>query len=99
MPALNHIHEYVRSRSNKNIYRCNHPQCSHFTSRELAEGKLALCTQCKNEFILTWDQLKNRAPRCLNCSKSKKAQSHRASKSFVDDIVSAAREIEESTRQ
>ena len=73
-PKPKHIHEYQRSRSNKLIYRCVHPDCTHYTQKEFLEGKRALCRKCKDPFILTADQLKNLNPVCLNCSKSKKAE-------------------------
>lgn len=99
MPSLNHIHEYIRSRTNKNIFRCIHPDCTHFAPRELLEGKRAICTLCKSEFNLDWAQLKNRVPRCLNCSKSNAAKAHRATRDTLADILAAAQELEESTRQ
>lgn len=66
-----HIHEYSRSRTNKKIYRCVHPECTHYNQKEFLEGKKARCRKCHQPFILDKTQLKNKDPRCLKCSASK----------------------------
>ncbi len=68
-----HLHEYVRSSQNKNIYRCVDPDCSHYQNKIYLEGKRARCTKCKEEWIITKDQLENKTPVCIKCSKSKKS--------------------------
>ena len=47
-----HLHEYMRSASNKDIYRCVDPDCTHYQSRAFLEGKRARCYKCKQEMIL-----------------------------------------------
>lgn len=64
------LHEYERSKTRKNIYRCRHPKCPHYKDRELLEGKEAACHKCKQPFILTWQQLRNKHPVCDFCMKS-----------------------------
>ena len=70
---VHYVHEYERSKSNKEIYRCLHPQCSHYKKREFLVGKEAICHKCKNKFILTWLQLRNKRPVCEFCTKSPKS--------------------------
>jgi hypothetical protein len=72
-----HIHEYERSKANKDIYRCIHPRCTHYHNREFLVGKEALCPMCHNAFILDWKQLKNKRPRCEFCRTSTKSQNLR----------------------
>jgi hypothetical protein len=43
-------------------------------NREFLEGKKAICRSCKNQFILTWQQLRNKKPVCEFCTKSPKAE-------------------------
>ena len=74
LPKLVHIHELERSKSNKTIYRCTHPRCSYYQKREYLEGKECICFKCKQVFILTWVQLRNKKPVCIYCSKSPKAK-------------------------
>lgn len=71
------VHQYERSKVNKEIYRCIHPQCTHYMNRAYLEGKLAICYGCKNPFKLTWQQLRNKRPVCEFCSKSPKAKALR----------------------
>ncbi len=74
-----HLHEYERSVSNIEIYRCLHPDCSHYAKREFLVGKRAICHKCKNPFLLMQKQLKAGQkvrgilhPTCSFCSKNKK---------------------------
>lgn len=71
MPTLNHLHTYERIRRNKNRYRCIHPRCTHFSTKELIIGKSALCTLCQNEFILDAYALSLKSPRCEKCRRRK----------------------------
>ena len=76
-----HLHEYERSKANLNIYRCIHPDCTHYQKREYLVGKRAQCHKCKDSFILMQEQLKSgrkirgiKFPVCIKCSKSPKAK-------------------------
>ncbi|MEK6878920.1 MAG: hypothetical protein AABY22_04895 [Nanoarchaeota archaeon] len=97
-----HIHEYERSRYSKEIYRCVHPQCHHYTKRGYLVGKEALCSKCKNTFILTSHQLIKmnvKIPVCEYCSKSPKAAQLRAAreaafKAMVEVLGDAEKTIE-----
>ncbi len=52
MPALkNHVHTYERSKKNKRIYRCVHPDCTSYSHVDDLRGKRAKC-KCGREFIL-----------------------------------------------
>jgi len=46
-----HLHTYVRSKRNKKIYRCVHPDCTHYTDRDNLRGKRAMC-RCGTSFIV-----------------------------------------------
>ena len=82
-----HLHEYMRSSGSKNIYRCTDPDCTHYQQKEFLLGKRARCGKCKNEMILTKDQLKNRVPSCMNCSKSRASKRVKEVRSFLEDIL------------
>ena len=85
-----HIHTYVRYKRNqwkrKDLYRCNDPYCNHYAERTFIVGKASLCTKCKNEFILTMEDLKLAMPRCINCSNTKEAIERRAARSLVSRL-------------
>lgn len=68
------IHEFERARSSKTTYRCIHPRCNYKYQREFLVGKAALCHKCKNIFILTWKQLRNKYPVCDFCTRSPQSQ-------------------------
>jgi len=74
------LHEYERSSENKDIYRCIHPRCNHYHRRAYLVGKAATCPKCKNEFVLTYKQLRNKLPVCDLCTKSPKAEVLRAAR-------------------
>src|SRR6187399_203489 len=82
-----HLHEYMRSVVNKNIYRCVDPDCTHYQSREFLEGKRARCYKCKREMLLSKGQLKNRVPVCTECSKSKAAKRVKDVRNFLTEIL------------
>lgn len=71
MPSLNHIHTYVRF--TKDVYRCSDKHCYHTAKKSILVGKATLCTECGQEFVLTREDLRRARPRCLACSKTKKA--------------------------
>jgi hypothetical protein len=95
MPRLNsdHIHTFARSRKNKDIYKCIHPDCTHYTDREYLVGKRALCGKCASEFILDRVQLKNALPVCLNCTKSARGKKFTETKTLLTDIFSKVEEM------
>jgi hypothetical protein len=84
-----HIHEYIRALKpdgsiDYSRYRCNHPDCTHWLYRGDLRGKRSLCSVCHTEeLILTPSLLRLAFPRCLNCSKSKKAA---ATRSKIDSL-------------
>jgi len=82
-----HLHEYMRSSGSKNIYRCMDPDCTHYQQKEFLVGKRAICHKCKNDMILTKDQLKNRIPSCMNCSKSRAAKRVKDVRNFLAEIL------------
>lgn len=70
MAALNHLHTYERMRKPKHEYfRCIHPDCSHYTHRDLLPGKRSVCS-CGEEFILNLEDLKLKLPHCVYCGKN-----------------------------
>ena len=81
------LHEFVRSKTRKNIYRCVHPRCSYYIDKQFLEGKEAICHKCKSIFILTWAQLRNKYPVCNFCSKSPKAKELQAAKELVTNAM------------
>ncbi|SRR6266498_2737814 len=97
-----HLHEYQRSVSSIEIYRCMHPDCNHYTRREFIVGKRALCHKCKQPFIMTQKQLKAGQkvrgilhPTCIFCSKSKKAKTLTNIEEILEKEVFSSSNIEE----
>jgi len=92
-----HIHEYIRSATSKVIYKCVHPDCTHYHQKEYLIGKRALCGECKNPFLLTKLQLKNKKPRCEFCKDTPEARALKAANEglvdFLDEELEKAGEI------
>lgn len=66
-----HLHLYERSKTNRNVYRCVDPDCTHYHQRAYLIGKRALC-YCGSPFILTAMQLRNARPVCPKCARNRK---------------------------
>lgn len=80
MPNKNHVHTYAlyKKRSGKavadKVFKCMHPECTHYAEYERVVGKKSCCNNCGAEFILDWEALQRVYPRCLNCTNSKKGR-------------------------
>lgn len=89
MAALDHVHMYVRFKDDKNpvkrYFKCSHPDCTTVQNAAFLCGKRSLCNVCGSEMILTYEQLRNKKPRCENCSQSKTAIQKREMKSQLTD--------------
>jgi len=78
MQSLKHIHEYMRvvnhdGSPDKNRFRCVHPDCSHWSFRNLLMGKRSICSICHTqEIILDTESLRRAKPRCFKCGNSEK---------------------------
>lgn len=68
------LHEYERVQGKKDIYKCSHPKCTHYTNRIYLIGNEAQCPKCKSSFVLTWPQLRNKKPVCPYCTRSPKSK-------------------------
>lgn len=88
MPALKHIHTYERSKLNNRTYRCADPECSHYSRKELIEGKQAQCKFCGAIFILTAYDLTLKNPRCKRCSNLKRNKLENKAVDIMDEILS-----------
>lgn len=83
---IHELHEYVKSKYNKEVYRCAHPRCSHFIKKDFLVGKESICHKCKSPFILTLEQLRNKYTVCLACSKSPKALEFKNAQELVKNV-------------
>lgn len=81
------IHEYERSKENKEIYRCVHPLCTHYQRRAYLIGKAATCCKCKTIFNLSIYQLRNKKPVCDYCSKSPKSAEMRLARQIANSLI------------
>lgn len=91
MPSsMNHIHTYERSKRDKTVYRCAHPDCSHYDRRENLEGKRAHC-KCGEEFIFTNKRPQRHfqyaVPKCDACRTSKASKVKIAAQELMTDIL------------
>lgn len=76
MPSKKHIHKYrkvIQQPSGRIIWKCDLPDCSHYTTPELAAGKTSICFTCDEEFVLTKALMSQRVkPSCINCRRGNK---------------------------
>lgn len=87
---MNHLHRYERHKTRKDIYKCVHPECTHYNSADMIVGKKAECSKCGNPMIIDKIQAlryKNKHLTCLDCSNSKQAKKHRAAKDVIAKIL------------
>jgi hypothetical protein len=73
---------------------CADPHCTHKELREYLIGKASRCSNCKNEFVLTHEDLKRARPLCINCSNTKEAIAFREQKEKIASILSPFLPIE-----
>lgn len=84
MPVMNHTHTYVKMNSRRrardnHYFKCAHPKCTHFASRELILGKESICSIChENVIILDREALQRANPRCVKCSNTKQSKQIKA---------------------
>jgi len=88
MPSLKHIHTYAQYKGRKGYFKCIHPECTHFTSRELVLEKKSCCTSCGGEFILDYENTQMVRPRCLMCRDTKKAKAFQIGKRLLAKEIS-----------
>ena len=89
------LHEYERSKSNKEIYRCVHPDCHHYKRREFLLGKRAQCFKCKSSFILTRLQLNNFHPVCEYCTKSPRAKKNLIVLKIAEELIGTSGDLKD----
>ncbi len=69
---MKHLHTYKRiKQGERHIFKCVHPDCTHFTSRELLLGKRSLCPNCQKPMILSGKLLQLANPTCMDCKELK----------------------------
>lgn len=71
------IHQYqriTRKPSNSIIYRCILPNCSHYIEEWLAWGKITICHNCKEQYVLRKRKNNQAKPKCDNCTGKKKVE-------------------------
>lgn len=90
MPALKHVHTYIRSPKNKKIFKCLHPDCSHYASIDDLRGKRAHCT-CGVDFVLemsiTNRHFKRKLIKCDNCIKTGNVKRDVAAAVIMDEAM------------
>lgn len=67
--VLDHVHTYHRIKYGKEfVWKCDHPQCSHFAREAIVKGKPCVCYKCGvNTFLLTADKMRRVRPKCDAC--------------------------------
>lgn len=88
MPKLNHIHTYVQFKGRPGYWKCIHPECTHYTERELVLEKKSICTSCGGEFILNYENTKMVRPRCLLCRNTKQAKAYQLGQEMANRTLS-----------
>lgn len=101
--TLNHVHTYVRQqtvnrkpviRDNELMFKCNHPDCSHYAPYSLVIGKRSICAVChEHELILTNRDLERVKPRCHMCSNTKDARNMRKAHDVAANLLKGLAEV------
>lgn len=94
MPALKHVHTYVKYKNRPGYWRCDDKLCTHFIDKERVKGKLSRCNSCGAVFELTYEDLRRVKPVCVECSNTKEAKQKRK----VSEIAEQAIEIYATTQ-
>lgn len=85
MPALEHIHTYVRR--NRTQYRCAHPDCTHYMLKSDLLGKRTVCGVCNTiTFMLSRSDLRRAVPRCIDCSNTLEAKKLKEKKLILEEL-------------
>jgi hypothetical protein len=66
-PGERHYHTYQRMKTKsgrKDVYRCLHPECSHYSNKEMIDGKTARCFFCHALYQLSPKSLRLKTPHC-----------------------------------
>ena len=64
-----HIHKYKKLESG--IWACALPNCTHYMPLNVADqvsGKVSICWECNQAFILDERAMENEHPVCIECS-------------------------------
>ena len=83
----NHTHKYQKGSLGRNkwpIHRCMIPNCSHYISTELVEGKSTICWRCGENLIMGKAQMRMVKPHCSSCVERKVTS---ATKETVESIL------------
>lgn len=90
MPILKHVHTYIRVKVTKDgkyfLYRCANKDCTHREDKKFLEGKASRCTKCGDEFTLTYEDLRNAKPQCMDCKDTVKSRKYKAAKQVVSNL-------------
>lgn len=81
-----HIHKYQRAVIGKNgyvVYKCALPECTHYISEALLEGKLTICWRCGEVCQMKKDTDGNfrHKPHCAACTQPPRNKKFRSKKS------------------
>lgn len=91
MPALKHIHTYIRWKKRGNPpsmwWRCADPKCTHIIQQDIIVGKESLCNTCGLPFILDWKSFTRAKPECLNCQDTVEGREYRANKELTQALM------------
>lgn len=97
MASLKHLHSYQRSKYNKEIYRCTHPLCTHYTRRDMLVDKKCTCNKCGSITSARQEQLRSGQNQvgtkditCLGCSKSIRKHEHIAIEDTISELFETA---------
>lgn len=93
MPSMNHVHTYVRF--TKDVFRCSDKHCYHTANKTILVGKASICNECGEEFVLSRQDLRRARPRCLKCSKTKKALIQQSAAGLIDNLFKSGKNEKE----
>lgn len=88
MPALSHIHTYIRSSWDKNVYQCADPFCMHYIHKRYIKGKRSICGKChETEITLSYEHLRRAIPLCDGCSETRASKVKAATTELINEIL------------
>lgn len=91
MPALKHIHSYIRWRIQKSdghqLWKCADPECTHFHRQDAIIDKASLCPECKTHtLMLDYEALRRHRPLCIRCRGTREGREFRESLEKVTEL-------------
>lgn len=68
------------------VFRCMKPNCSHYVTPPLLEGKIAECSRCHEPFVCDKASKHLANPHCIDCAQKKKKDIMGSTLDFIKEL-------------